>query len=243
MSVIKAYTDSSVELSVTEQALLLRLFLTNNKAGWAEWFGATNRRLLLETDIKSEKTLISARNGLRQKGFIDFVPGKKGQPTNYSLLPVLNTVIDTVKNTGNNTVKTRNTVIDTVKTTVKTTVNPTVKTTDIIDTKVSMTNRLETRDEKKRASPSKKSAPKTKYAEAVSMTNDEHSSLMEKLGSEQAVTWCIQKLNNYKLSSGKRYKSDYRAILNWVIDEYYSRIGKTVTETKSSGIDWSKYDG
>ena len=59
----------------------------------------------------------------------------------------------------------------------------------------------------------------TKFAEAVSMTNDEHTSLIEKYGKE-AVDWCIEKLNNYKLSSGKRYKSDYRAILSWVIGEW-----------------------
>jgi hypothetical protein len=129
MTVLKAYTDSSVELSVTEQVLWFRLFLINNKAGWAEWFGATNRRLLLETGIKSEKTLIAARNALKQKGFIDFVAGKKGQPTKY-------TVMVTVKNTVNGT----NTVTSTVNPTVKTTVNPTVKTTDIKD------YRQETRD-------------------------------------------------------------------------------------------------
>ena len=52
------------------------------------------------------------------------------------------------------------------------------------------------------------------------MTNDDYSSLMEKLGSEEAVSWCVDKLNNYKLSSGREYRSDYRAILSWVIGEY-----------------------
>lgn len=148
MTVIKAYGDSSVELTVGEHALLFRLFLINNKAGWTGWFGATNRRLLLETGIKSEKTLISTRNSLKQKGLIDFIPGKKGQPTSYTLSTVLNTV--------NNTVENKYTVIDTVNNTGNTTVKTTVKTTDIIDTKVSMTNRLETKDKKKSAAHSKK---------------------------------------------------------------------------------------
>jgi hypothetical protein len=64
-----------------------------------------------------------------------------------------------------------------------------------------------------------KTPPKTQYAEFVSMTNDEHSSLVTELG-EQGARRCIEILDNYKGSSGKTYKSDYRAILNWVIKRY-----------------------
>jgi hypothetical protein len=63
-----------------------------------------------------------------------------------------------------------------------------------------------------------KDTPKVEFAEAVTMTQEEHDKLKEQLGSVEAVSWCINKLNNYKLSSGKKYKSDYRAILSWVID-------------------------
>jgi hypothetical protein len=49
------------------------------------------------------------------------------------------------------------------------------------------------------------------------MTNDEHSSLVAKIG-EQATARCIEILDNYKGANGKRYNSDYRAILNWVIE-------------------------
>jgi hypothetical protein len=58
---------------------------------------------------------------------------------------------------------------------------------------------------------------KIAYAEFVSMTNDEYSSLVAKLGNEQDARRCIDVLDNYKGSSGKKYKSDYRAILTWVI--------------------------
>lgn len=60
---------------------------------------------------------------------------------------------------------------------------------------------------------------KRKFAEFVSMTNDEYSSLVTKLG-EQGAKRCIEILDNYKGQSGKTYKSDYRAILNWVITRY-----------------------
>lgn len=65
---------------------------------------------------------------------------------------------------------------------------------------------------------------KKKYADDVMLTDEEHNKLCSEIG-EEATSWCIDKLNNYKLSSGKRYKSDYRAILNWVIDKYYEQRG------------------
>jgi len=58
---------------------------------------------------------------------------------------------------------------------------------------------------------------KKKYAEFVSLTNAEHKALVAKLGSEERVRLCIEILDNYKGANGKKYKSDYRAILNWVI--------------------------
>lgn len=67
---------------------------------------------------------------------------------------------------------------------------------------------------KKRASKPK--IEKTQFAEFVSMTNDEYTSLVAKVG-EQGAKRCIEILDNYKGASGKTYESDYRAILNWVI--------------------------
>ena len=60
---------------------------------------------------------------------------------------------------------------------------------------------------------------KTKYADFVSLTNDEYSSLVAKLG-EEGTRRCIEILDNYKGATGKKYKSDYRAILNWVVERY-----------------------
>jgi hypothetical protein len=57
---------------------------------------------------------------------------------------------------------------------------------------------------------------KIKYAEFVSMTNDEYTSLVAKLGNEEDARRCIEILDNYKGATGKKYRSDYRAILNWV---------------------------
>lgn len=60
---------------------------------------------------------------------------------------------------------------------------------------------------------------KIKYAEFVSMTQEEHDKLEEKYG-PVALSEMIDKLDNYKGASGKRYKSDYRAILSWVVQSY-----------------------
>lgn len=60
---------------------------------------------------------------------------------------------------------------------------------------------------------------KIKYADFVSLTNAEYKALVAKLG-EEGTKRCIEILDNYKGATGKRYKSDYRAILNWVVERY-----------------------
>ena len=60
---------------------------------------------------------------------------------------------------------------------------------------------------------------KIKYADFVSLTNAEYEALVAKLG-EDGAKRCIEILDNYKGATGKKYKSDYRAILNWVVNRY-----------------------
>lgn len=67
---------------------------------------------------------------------------------------------------------------------------------------------------------------KVKYAETVTLTETEYQKLIEQHG-EADTARLIDILNNYKLSSGKKYKSDYHAILNWVV--------KRLAEEKSKG--------
>ena len=55
------------------------------------------------------------------------------------------------------------------------------------------------------------------WAENVTMTNDEHDKLLAAYGPADTAR-LIEILDNYKGSTGKRYKSDYRAILSWVVD-------------------------
>ncbi|MEN8907619.1 MAG: hypothetical protein ABF289_16835 [Clostridiales bacterium] len=60
------------------------------------------------------------------------------------------------------------------------------------------------------------------YAEFVSMSKNEYE-ILELEHGEQATKEMITILDNYKGSSGKKYKSDYRAILSWVITAYKKR--------------------
>ncbi len=73
---------------------------------------------------------------------------------------------------------------------------------------------------------------KKEYAEHVHMTEGEYAKLIEKLGAEIRVKRAIEILNNYKGANGKRYKSDYLAILNWVIERL------TKEERENTGANW-----
>lgn len=71
--------------------------------------------------------------------------------------------------------------------------------------------------EKKPDKPKKQSEAKAKYAEFVSLTPSEHDKLVQEHGKAK-MKRIIEVLDNYKGANGKKYKSDYRAILNWVLD-------------------------
>lgn len=74
--------------------------------------------------------------------------------------------------------------------------------------------------EKPAKEPAKPKKPgKHKYAEFVLLTEAEYQKLVEAYG-EEGAQWMVTKLDNYKAARGMTYKSDYRAILNWVTKQY-----------------------
>ena len=79
-------------------------------------------------------------------------------------------------------------------------------------------NASSTKHTQKSNASSKTHTVKVQCADYVSMTNAEYETLLSTYGVAD-TTRMIEKLDNYKGSSGKRYKSDYRAILSWVADE------------------------
>lgn len=75
----------------------------------------------------------------------------------------------------------------------------------------------EVKEPPKRKPPS--APPKHHHAPTVLLTDDEYGKLVSSYGKDGAA-WMIQKLDDYKSAKGATYKSDYRAILNWVVKEY-----------------------
>jgi hypothetical protein len=74
---------------------------------------------------------------------------------------------------------------------------------------------------------------KTEYAEFVFLKQSEYGKLVLDHGDENTKI-LVQILDNYKGAKGAKYKSDYRAILNWVIDRA-KKDGKYVQERKITG--------
>lgn len=71
-------------------------------------------------------------------------------------------------------------------------------------------------NEDKSKSDTKKREEKITYADYVSMSEVQYNKLVDEHGEKNALA-AIKVLDNYKGSSGKKYKSDYHAIGNWVI--------------------------
>jgi DNA replication protein DnaD len=84
------------------------------------------------------------------------------------------------------------------------------------------------------------------YAEKVKMLQSEFEKLVSDYG-ETATKEMIDILNNYKLSSGKVYKDDYRAILSWVVGEYNKRHSQNKSQQGKpqnfNNFQQRKYDG
>ena len=73
-----------------------------------------------------------------------------------------------------------------------------------------------------------KEKSKHHYAPCVMLTEAEWGKLVEAYG-EDGAAWMVQKLDDYKAASGRTYKSDYRAILNWVVGEWRKHVAEQIT--------------
>jgi len=99
---------------------------------------------------------------------------------------------------------------------------------DLLMSKSGSKSRVSTAKEKVREKKVKEE--KKYFAEFVSLSKQEHQKLVDTYGF-QTVRTLITTLDNYKGSSGKKYKSDYRAILNWVVDKVGAKEIEPVSET------------
>jgi hypothetical protein len=80
---------------------------------------------------------------------------------------------------------------------------------------------------------SKVKESKVEYADNVLLKKAEFEKLVDKYGESQ-TKWMIDKLSLYKCSSGRKYQSDYKAILMWVVDSYQEHIQKTGGNTNKT---------
>ena len=71
------------------------------------------------------------------------------------------------------------------------------------------------------------------------MTTVEYDKLEKKYG-KPGVNRLIEILNNYKGSNGKKYKSDYLAILNWVVSRYLEEKDKNKQNDKYEFLEKEK---
>lgn len=72
-------------LQSSAQLLWYKIISLFNKAGWSEWIGVDNHRLMVMMQIKREATLIELRNKLLEAKLFEFKRGKKGQPNQYKI--------------------------------------------------------------------------------------------------------------------------------------------------------------
>ena len=189
-------------LSSNAQTLYINLFYIDNRCGWKPRFTVSNVTLQSLTGL-SRQQLDRARNELTQKGYIEYKKGAGNQSGIYLLVSFdtqtdtqTDTQIDTQTDTqSGHKLRTLNKRKQKTKT--ETDIPPTCPP-----------------EEERKKKPAKK-----RYAEYVMLTEDEHQKLLQELG-ETGTDRVVEILNNYKGANGKKYKSDYLAIRNWVIERY-----------------------
>jgi len=90
------------ELPVSAQVVYIHLLNINARLHYCEWFSVANSTLENLTRLKSNKTIVSAKNRLKQAGLIDFKSdGKK--TTRYSLITHASTQDSTHASTQDST--------------------------------------------------------------------------------------------------------------------------------------------
>lgn len=82
---------------------------------------------------------------------------------------------------------------------------------------------------------------KIHYADLVTMTNVEYEKLVNTYG-KSFVNECIYILDNYKGSCGKKYESDYKAILSWVVDRVKNKNSQNQTKNKFTAYEQRQFD-
>lgn len=96
------------------------------------------------------------------------------------------------------------------------------------DLPLQKTPKVELVEQKPKSKP--KEEKKKQYAEAVSMTEQQYGELLKLLKTDEEVQRWITRLSDYKMSTGKKYKSDYHTIRSWLNKDRPSYQHKSIAE-------------
>lgn len=218
---MNAFYDLDMANQLTPNAISLYFALLNiaNKLYWKADFVVSNLTLQSKSGIKNRMTLIRVRNQLVQRGLITYESsGKTTQAGFYTIIGCVSHIRD--KNVTNNV--THNEIVsqqDDKNVTQSVTEGVTQSVTEGVTINKQNKTNLNKKEKKDPPNPPKDEQPKPekiKYAEFVTLTKQEYQTLTGRFG-EADTNRMIEILDNYKGSKGKRYKSDYRAILSWVV--------------------------
>jgi hypothetical protein len=193
--------------------------------GWPEWVQVSNMRLMESLQIYSEKKFIEIRDELIKRELFIYERGKKGCPSKYKIHCQMYFPEESP---------------NAVQMEVNPTVQMTVQVTDISKRKLNKTkhntfslrsNVLEGSVENQRVDfpviPTKKVAPSKKTGLTVSdksvfgefenvfLTTAEFEKFVSRAGKNEALE-LIEQLSRYIASKGKKYKSHYATLLNWL---------------------------
>ena len=75
------------DLPASAQIVYLHLLNINNRLHWCEWFKVANSRLENLTKLKSNNSIVSAKNRLKQANLLDFKSEGK-VTTRYKIIPI-----------------------------------------------------------------------------------------------------------------------------------------------------------
>lgn len=222
-----------------EIALWYALMAINNQSGWREVFTAETFLLTRMTGL-SKSGLADARNGLKQKGLIDYIPGRGRRPGEYRIIPFVGNISDTTP--------------DTMPYNLRIQSSPnTGHNGGRIYNKVLYKQKLKQKEKEGPPAPQQKNAQKNlrKYGEYQNvLLSDEE---LDKLKSEFPSDWAarIERLSEYIASSGKKYKSHLATIRSWAKKDASAQKGAAqgyppsydLAELEAQGLVVPDFDG
>lgn len=232
---LRSFYDYSLYngVSTGEVALWYTLMAINNRLGWLDEF-AVNNSILQQLTALSKSGLDYARNGLKQRGLIDYLPGRGNRPGKYRMISFDGNISDTVLDTMPDIVRTQNLALSGHNT------GP------LYNKELNKQKLKHKREDSPCVPPSAR-----KYGEYQNvLLSDEE---LDKLKSEFPSDWAarIERLSEYIASSGKKYRSHLATIRSWAKKDASAQKGAAqgyppsydLAELEAQGLVVPDFDG